>query len=119
MNNIDKNFTDNNSESKLIAELKEICSENNIWIHIDSVRETLEILKRETPIILDVTFIESKFACLDMFLRKIQIIMQIPKPSKNYHLRNWHGSIGPWVDNDPQSTLESLSRNNYAMRENR
>jgi hypothetical protein len=89
------------SDAEVLRELKKLCSENGeIWTNINNVRETVEIIRNNAPIVLDVSFIELKFAHLDLFLRKIQKILQIPKPYQDFSLRKWEGSIEPWWDND-------------------
>lgn len=67
----------------------------NAWHYINDLRETIDILKKESPELIEVTFIESKFASLDAMLMELVHLLNIPKP-KGFVLREWNGSTGPY-----------------------
>lgn len=67
----------------------------NIWNCVNDIREIIDILKSETPELLEVTFIESQLASMDRLLMKSIKIMQIPQP-RGFVLQKWNASIGPY-----------------------
>ena len=71
----------------------------NIWDCINDVREIIDILKSETPELLDATFIEVKLANIDYIFMKLAKIMKIPYP-KGFVLKKWNASIGPYYNYD-------------------
>ena len=92
-----------NVSSKQAGELYGVLSgkttTRNIWNCVNDIREIIDILKSETPELLEVTFIESQLASLDRLLMKSIKIMKIPRP-RDFVLRKWNASIGPYNNDD-------------------